>query len=88
VNITVEATSLEELKTLLEQLTAHVPSRSNCHIAALPLNVRTLNCLRAEGIETLEQLSMMSPTDLLKVPNLGRTSVAEIRAVLNARGFA
>ena len=87
-NITVEAASLEELKSLLEQLTAHVPSRSNCHIDMLPLTVRTKNCLLAEGIDTLQHLSMLSPTDLLKVPNLGRAAAAEIRGVLNARGFA
>lgn len=86
--IVVEAASLEELKALLEQLTDKVPSARNCHINALPLNARTRNCLLADGIETLERLSMMSEINLLKVPNLGRQAAAEIRGVLNARGFA
>ena len=86
--IIVEAASLEELKSLLEQLTNKVASARNCHINALPLNVRTRNCLLAEGVETLERLSMMSESDLLRIPNLGKNSAAEIRGVLNARGFA
>lgn len=84
--IVVEASSLEELKALLDQLTGKVSSDRNCHINALPLNMRTRNCLLAEGIETLDRLSMMSDRDLLRVPNLGKQSAAEIRGVLNARG--
>ena len=87
--IVVEAASLEELKLLLEQLTNNVSSTAqNSHINALPLNARTRNMLLAEGIETLNQLAMMSEYDLLKVPNLGKIAAAEIRGVLNARGFA
>ena len=86
--IIVEAESLEELKALLEQLTDKVPSAMNCHINALPLNARTRNCLLSEGIETLKRLSMMSEKELLTIPNLGRQAAAEIRGVLNARGFA
>lgn len=86
--IVVEAASLEELRVLLEQLTDKLPNHRNCHIDALPLTARTRNALRVEGIETLARLSMMSEVDLLKVPNLGRQAAAEIRGVLNARGFA
>lgn len=86
--IVVEAASLEELRVLLEQLTDKLPNHRNCHIDALPLTTRTRNALQAEGIETLARLSMMSEVDLLKVPSLGRRAAAEIRGVLNARGFA
>jgi DNA-directed RNA polymerase alpha subunit len=83
--IIVEASSLEELKALLEQMTGKVKISQNCHVNALPLNARTRNCLLAAGIETLERLSMMSDADLLRLPNLGKNSTAEIRGVLNAR---
>lgn len=89
--IVVEATSLEELKSLLEQLTGNVqgrPRSSNCHINALPLNARTRTCLLANGIDTLEKLSMQSEADLLNIPNMGRNSTDEIRGVLAARGAA
>ncbi len=84
--IVIEAASLEELKSLLEQLTDKVPSARNspmnCRIEALPLNTRTRNCLLAEGIETLEHLALMSENELRMVPNLGMKARADIRGVL------
>lgn len=86
--IVVEAASLEELKSLLEQLTDKVPSARNSqmnrHINSLPLNTRTRDTLLAYGIETVERLSMMSETELMTIPNLGMVAIAEIRGVLSA----
>lgn len=84
--IVIEATNLDELKELLEQMAGKVVGSRNCHINALPLNARTRNILLQSGIETLECLAMLSENDLLKIPQLGRSAVAEIRGVLNARG--
>jgi len=86
--IVIEAASLEELKSLLEQLTDKVPSARNSpmnrHINSLPLNTRTRNTLLAEGIETLGHLAVMSEDELMMVPNLGMKATAEIRGVLSA----
>jgi hypothetical protein len=48
-------------------------------IEALNLTVRTLNCLRADDIRTANQLAKMNDADLLKLPNLGRKAITEIR---------
>ena len=40
---------------------------------------RTCNCLLAEGILYVEDAQDLSNNELLKIPNLGRKSVAEIR---------
>ena len=42
---------------------------------------RTRHCLMVEKIQFAEQLADMLDEDLLKIPNLGRHSLAEIRAV-------
>ena len=63
-------------------------SKRNSHIVYLPLDKRTRTALLAEGIETAEDISRMSERELLRIPNLGSKSVAEIRGVLSAFGFS
>ena len=45
------------------------------------LSVRTANCLRAENIEFVEHLTSIEDRILLRIPNMGRRSVEEIRAI-------
>ena len=56
-------------------------------ISELNLTVRAENCLKAEGIETIEQLVLCNEWSLLKTPNLGRRSVNEIKEALELRGM-
>lgn len=44
----------------------------------LDFTVRTYNCLRRAGIETVEQLQGLRMLDLLRIRNLGRRSLEEI----------
>lgn len=53
----------------------------------LNLTVRTANCLKGEDIRTLEELCSKKEIDLLKIPNLGRRSLNEIREALAQRGM-
>ena len=52
-------------------------------ISALELTVRTENCLRAENIKTVKELAFISDAQLLKMPNMGRKSLREIRFALS-----
>lgn len=52
----------------------------------LNLTVRTGNCLMAEDIYTLDELCKYTERDLLRIPNMGRKSVNEIREALALRG--
>lgn len=56
-------------------------------IARLDLNIRASNCLRAENIHTIGALLLLSEYDLLKIPNLGRKSLKEIKAALAGEGL-
>lgn len=47
------------------------------------LSTRAGNCLIAESLFSFEQLVLKSKQDLLKVPNMGKKSVAEVVAGLS-----
>lgn len=53
----------------------------------LNLSARTLNCLKAEEINTIETLCGWTAAQLLKTPNLGRKSLREIIEALQSRGL-
>lgn len=57
------------------------------NIDRLEFTVRTANCLKAEGIETVDQLIACTAGELLKAPNLGRKSLKEIQDTLALRGL-
>ena len=56
-------------------------------IETLELTVRAENCLRAENIETIGQLVSFSSYELLKLPNLGKTTLEEIVKQLSLKGL-
>ncbi len=51
-------------------------------IEELDLSVRSSNCLKRAGINTVEELTSTSEEDLMKVRNLGKKSLLEIKAKL------
>lgn len=83
--IIVEADSIEELKKLLAQLISKSAAEDFQEIDILGLNVRLRKQLTQEGITTIDQLQKMSDMDLLRITNLGRKSLNEIRSALYAR---
>ena len=56
-------------------------------IDELDLSVRSFNCLKRAGINTVEDLTNKSEEDMMKVRNLGRKSLEEVIAKLNSFGF-
>lgn len=56
-------------------------------IEELDLSVRSFNCLKRAGINTVEDLISKSEEDLMKVRNLGRKSKEEVEAKLASLGF-
>lgn len=48
------------------------------NIDELELSVRSFNCLKRAGINTVEELTNKTPEDMMKVRNLGRKSLEEV----------
>jgi DNA-directed RNA polymerase subunit alpha len=57
-------------------------------IEELDLSVRSFNCLKRAGINTVEDLIYKTEEDMMKVRNLGRKSLEEVIAKLNSFGFS
>ncbi len=57
-------------------------------IDELELSVRSYNCLKRAGINTVEELTNKTPDDMMKVRNLGRKSLEEVLAKLKELGLA
>ena len=51
-------------------------------IDELELSVRSFNCLKRAGINTVEELTNKTPEDMMKVRNLGRKSLEEVLSKL------
>ena len=56
-------------------------------IDELELSVRSYNCLKRAGINTVEELCNRTPEDMMKVRNLGRKSLEEVLAKLKELGL-
>ncbi len=56
-------------------------------IEELELGVRSYNCLKREGVETVADLVARSEAELLSIPNFGRKSIEEVRERLAERGY-
>lgn len=56
-------------------------------IDELDLSVRSFNCLKRAGINTVEDLINKTEEDMMKVRNLGRKSLEEVIAKLASFGF-
>ena len=56
-------------------------------IDELELSVRSYNCLKRAGINTVEELTNRTSDDMMKVRNLGRKSLEEVLAKLKELGL-
>ncbi|CCX89538.1 dNA-directed RNA polymerase subunit alpha [Clostridium sp. CAG:590] len=58
------------------------------NIDELELSVRSFNCLKRAGINTVEELTSKTPEDMMKVRNLGRKSLEEVLNKLKELGLS
>jgi DNA-directed RNA polymerase, alpha subunit len=58
------------------------------NIDELELSVRSYNCLKRAGINTVEELCNKTPDDMMKVRNLGRKSLEEVLTKLKELGLS
>ena len=57
-------------------------------IEELELSVRSFNCLKRAAINTVEELTQKSEDDMMKVRNLGKKSLDEVKAKLEELGLS
>lgn len=83
--ITFEANSIEEMRDIcIEFLKKQTPRQK---IDVLDLDVRGNNCLKAENIFYVDELTRLSADDLKKTPNLGQKSIGMIQDALRKHGL-
>ncbi|MBQ9921135.1 MAG: DNA-directed RNA polymerase subunit alpha, partial [Clostridia bacterium] len=56
-------------------------------IEELDMSVRSFNCLKRAGIDTVEDLTNRTEEDMIKVRNLGKKSLEEVIQKLNSLGL-
>ncbi len=59
----------------------------NFPIEELELGVRSYNCLKRVGIETIGDLVMKTEQELAAIPNFGKKSIEEVKETLAAHGL-
>jgi DNA-directed RNA polymerase subunit alpha len=67
---------------------ADLERKLNMSLAELELSVRATNCLETEGINSVRELVLRSPDELLEVRNFGETTLREVEAKLKERGLS
>ena len=84
VNLSDEAAGTE---IMVEKTTDDKEKALEMTIEELDLSVRSFNCLKRAGINTVEDLVSKSEDEMMKVRNLGRKSLEEVMAKLDSLGF-
>jgi DNA-directed RNA polymerase subunit alpha len=88
-------TDLENIDDLraagAEEIGAEAPSGAgameNFPIEELELGVRSYNCLKRVGIETIGDLVSKSENELAAIPNFGKKSIEEVKETLATQGL-
>ena len=74
--------------TVVEKTEAQRDKVLEMTIEELDLSVRSFNCLKRAGINTVEDLVGKTESDMMKVRNLGRKSLEEVLAKLKELGLS
>ena len=78
----------QDAETLIERPEVKRDRVLEMTIEELDLSVRSFNCLKRAGIDTVEDLINRTEEDMIKVRNLGRKSLEEVIQKLNSLGLA
>ena len=84
VNLTDEAKNAE---IMVEKEETHKEKMLEMTIEELDLSVRSCNCLKRAGINTVQELTNKTEADMMKVRNLGRKSLEEVKNKLADLGL-
>ena len=85
VNLTETA---QNAQVMVEKEETHKEKTLEMTIEELDLSVRSYNCLKRAGINTVKELTDRTEADMMKVRNLGQKSLEEIKLKLNDLGVS
>ena len=85
VNLTDEAKNAE---IMVEKEETQKEKMLEMAIEELDLSVRSYNCLKRAGINTVQELTDKTEPEMIKVRNLGRKSLEEVKQKLNDLGLS
>ncbi len=80
--------NVREQAVMVDKEDSKNPKVMELNIDELELSVRSYNCLKRAGINTVEELCSKTPDEMMKVRNLGRKSLDEVLAKLNEMGLS
>lgn len=91
----------EHMQLFIEQATGELPEEAifssgrsessgvlNLPIEQLDLSMRSYNCLKRQGVNTVGQLVACTEADLLNIRNFGAKSIEEVKDKLQAMGLS
>ena len=88
-NLFVELTdSTESMEIMVEKEENQKEKALKMTIEELELSVRSFNCLKRAAINTVEELTQRSEEDMMKVRNLGKKSLDEVKHKLEELGLS
>ena len=85
VNLTETA---QNVQVMVEKEETHKEKTLEMTIEELDLSVRSYNCLKRAGINTVKELTDRTVSDMMNVRNLGQKSLEEIKLKLNDLGVS
>ena len=78
----------QNAQVMVEKEETHKEKILEMTIEELDLSVRSYNCLKRAGINTVKELTDRTVSDMMKVRNLGQKSLEEIKLKLNDLGVS
>jgi DNA-directed RNA polymerase subunit alpha len=76
------------IKVLNDQIEQQKTNTLSIPIDDLNLSVRSYNCLKRSGIQSIQQLTSMTRNEVEKIKNLGKKSLREIQKQLTEYGLS
>jgi DNA-directed RNA polymerase subunit alpha len=80
--------SMESVEIMVEKEEDQKEKALEMTIEELELSVRSFNCLKRASINTVEELTQKTEDDMMKVRNLGKKSLDEVKKKLEELGLS
>ena len=80
--------SMDSVEIMVEKEEDQKEKALEMTIEELELSVRSFNCLKRANINTVEELTHKSEDDMMKVRNLGKKSLDEVKHKLEELGLS